>query len=92
MPQRRFRRLAIVLSSTGRGVSVVLVTGGAGFIGSHLCDRLLAEGHRVIAVDDISTGRIANIGEARGYGKAKPRTPDPLDPANRRVETRLRAQ
>jgi UDP-glucose 4-epimerase len=50
-------------------VSVVLVTGGAGFIGSHLCDRLLAEGHRVIAVDDLSTGRIANIGEARGYGK-----------------------
>ena len=46
-----------------------LVTGGAGFIGSHLCDRLLAEGHRVIAVDDLSTGRIANLAEARGYGK-----------------------
>lgn len=46
-----------------------LVTGGAGFIGSHLCDRLLAEGHRVVAVDDLSTGRIANLGEARGYGK-----------------------
>jgi UDP-glucose 4-epimerase len=50
-------------------VSVVLVTGGAGFIGSHLCDRLLAEGHRVVAVDDLSTGRIANLGEARSYGK-----------------------
>jgi UDP-glucose 4-epimerase len=50
-------------------VSTVLVTGGAGFIGSHLCDRLLAEGHRVIAVDDLSTGRIANLAEARGYGK-----------------------
>jgi UDP-glucose 4-epimerase len=47
----------------------VLVTGGAGFIGSHLSDRLLAEGHRVIAVDDLSTGRIANLTEARGYGK-----------------------
>lgn len=46
-----------------------LVTGGAGFIGSHLCDRLLAEGHRVTAVDDLSTGRIANLGEARGYGQ-----------------------
>ena len=45
-----------------------LVTGGAGFIGSHLCDRLLAEGHRVVAVDDLSTGRIANLSEARGYG------------------------
>ena len=50
-------------------MTTYLVTGGAGFIGSHLCDRLLAEGHRVIAVDDLTTGRIANIGEARGYGK-----------------------
>ena len=50
-------------------MSTVLVTGGAGFIGSHLADRLLAEGHRVISVDDLSTGRIANLAEARGYGK-----------------------
>jgi len=50
-------------------VSTVLVTGGAGFIGSHLADRLLAEGHRVISVDDLTTGRIANLAEARGYGK-----------------------
>jgi UDP-glucose 4-epimerase len=49
-------------------VTTILVTGGAGFIGSHLCDRLLAEGHRVVAVDDLSTGRIANLSEARGYG------------------------
>jgi UDP-glucose 4-epimerase len=49
-------------------VTAFLVTGGAGFIGSHLCDRLLAEGHRVVAVDDLTTGRIANLGEARGYG------------------------
>ena len=48
---------------------VVLVTGAAGFIGSHLCDRLLAEGRRVIAVDDLSSGRIANLAEARSYGK-----------------------
>jgi UDP-glucose 4-epimerase len=50
-------------------VTSFLVTGGGGFVGSHLCDRLLAEGHRVVAVDDLSTGRIANLGEARGYGK-----------------------
>jgi UDP-glucose 4-epimerase len=50
-------------------VTTVLVTGGAGFIGSHVSDRLLAEGHRVVAVDDLSTGRIANLSEARGYGK-----------------------
>lgn len=50
-------------------MSTILVTGGAGFIGSHVSDRLLAEGHRVIALDDLSLGRIANLGEARGYGK-----------------------
>ncbi len=49
-------------------MSTVLVTGGAGFVGSHLCERLLAEGKRVIAVDDLSTGRVANIAEARAYG------------------------
>jgi UDP-glucose 4-epimerase len=50
-------------------VTSFLVTGGAGFIASHLCDRLLAEGHRVVAVDDLTTGKIANLAEARGYGK-----------------------
>lgn len=48
--------------------STYLVTGAAGFIGSHLCDRLLAEGKRVVAVDDLSKGRIANLVEARSYG------------------------
>jgi UDP-glucose 4-epimerase len=51
-------------------VTTILVTGGAGFIGSNLADRLLAEEHRVIAVDDLSTGRIANLSDARAYGKA----------------------
>ncbi len=40
-----------------------VVTGGAGFLGSHLCERLLAEGHRVICVDNLVTGRRENIGE-----------------------------
>lgn len=39
----------------------VLVTGGAGFIGSHLCESLLADGHRVICADNLSTGRMTNI-------------------------------
>jgi len=39
----------------------ILVTGGAGFLGSHLCDRLLAEGHEVIAMDNFVTGNSRNI-------------------------------
>ncbi len=42
-----------------------LVTGGAGFIGSALVERLLAEGHRVDVVDDLSTGSLANLADAR---------------------------
>jgi UDP-glucose 4-epimerase len=41
--------------------SRILVTGGAGYIGSHLCDALVAEGHRVTVIDNLSTGKIANL-------------------------------
>lgn len=43
----------------------VMVTGGAGFIGSNLVDRLLAEGHAVEVVDDLSSGKLANLADAR---------------------------
>jgi dTDP-glucose 4,6-dehydratase len=42
-----------------------LVTGGAGFLGSHLCDELLRSGHRVICVDNLETGSLANIEHIR---------------------------
>src|ERR671914_1819375 len=59
----------------------IIVTGGAGFVGSHLCDRLLAEGHQVVAVDDLTTGRTENLsvasrhGDAFGFSEMDIRTP-----------------
>jgi nucleoside-diphosphate-sugar epimerase len=43
------------------GPGASLVTGGAGFIGSHLCARLIEEGSTVIAIDNLLTGRVSNI-------------------------------
>jgi dTDP-glucose 4,6-dehydratase len=51
-------------STSTKPVSVV--TGGAGFLGSHLTDRLLKEGHRVIAIDNLITGNVANIEHLAG--------------------------
>ena len=58
----------------------ILVTGGAGFLGSHLCDRLMSEGHSVICVDNFLTGRRLNVErwmdhprfELRGHDVALP--------------------
>ena len=45
----------------------ILITGGAGFIGSHLCDYLLGKGHEVIAMDNLSTGTTDNIAHLSGH-------------------------
>ena len=45
---------------------VSVVTGGAGFLGSHLCDRLLAEKHHVVCIDNLITGDTANIAHLLG--------------------------
>jgi dTDP-glucose 4,6-dehydratase len=47
----------------------VLITGGAGFLGSHLCDRFLSEGHTVLAMDNLITGSMDNIAHLLGHGE-----------------------
>ena len=53
----------------------VLVTGGAGFIGSHVVDAFLADGHDVVVVDDLSTGRAGNLNPAARFYKLDIRDP-----------------
>ena len=48
-----------------------LITGGGGFIGSHLAERLLADGHQVVILDDLSTGRAQNLAAVRGNPNAQ---------------------
>jgi dTDP-glucose 4,6-dehydratase len=45
----------------------IVVTGGAGFLGSHLCDALIARGDSVVCVDDLSTGNLDNIADLVGH-------------------------
>jgi nucleoside-diphosphate-sugar epimerase len=47
-----------------------LVTGGAGFVGSHLCERLLSEGYQVLCVDNLRTGSLENVAHLCSYNAA----------------------
>lgn len=61
-------------------ISRVLVTGGAGFIGSHTCERLLELGTSVLAIDDLSTGHRANLSDAESHENFAFREADITDP------------
>jgi UDP-glucuronate decarboxylase len=66
----------------------ILVTGGAGFLGSHLCERLLHEGHEVIALDDLSSGSRANVAHllrSRRFSVVEHDVTNPYDFAVQRI-------
>ncbi len=64
---------------------LALVTGGAGFIGSHLCDRLIGDGARVVCLDNLQTGRLDNIAHLRGSGRFEFIRHDVIDDLPRRL-------
>lgn len=45
----------------------ILITGGAGFVGSHLADKLINQGHEITVIDDLSTGRYSNVEHLEGH-------------------------
>ena len=59
----------------------VLVTGGAGFIGSHLSERLLRDGHRVVVLDNEATGRRDNVPPEAHYLRGDVSRPEDVEPA-----------
>lgn len=65
---------------------LILVTGGAGFLGSHLCDRLIENGHDVICVDNLQTGSIANIEHLLEHPRFIFRQQDITEPLSLRVD------
>ena len=64
----------------------ILVTGGAGCLGSHLCDRLLKDGHEVVAIDNLFTGRKLNIAHLMGHANFEFVRHDVIDPFKYEVD------
>lgn len=64
----------------------VLVTGGAGFIGSHLCERLVSEGHDVVCLDNLCTGELRNIAQLQGNRRFRFVLADATVPINLEVD------
>jgi nucleoside-diphosphate-sugar epimerase len=70
----------------GLGELRILVTGGAGFIGSHLCERLIAEGHDVICLDNLCTGNPTNLESVNDEPRFRFVLADATDPINLEVD------
>ena len=83
------RRARSALSSAG-AMSTCVVTGGAGFLGSHLCDHLLGAGHRVICLDNLDTGSLQNIEHIRDPTSSRSSNHDLTEPLDIDERGRLR--
>jgi len=64
----------------------ILITGGAGFLGSHLCERLLAEGSRVFCLDNFQTGKLENISHLLAHARFRLLRHDVIEPLEVRID------
>ena len=64
----------------------ILITGGAGFLGSHLCDRFINQGHEVVCLDNYFTGRKRNIAHLLGHPHFELMRHDVIDPFKLEVD------
>ena len=74
---------------TGSSKQIALVAGGAGFIGSHLCDRLIADGATVVCLDNFITGRRRNVEHLESHPRFELIEHDVIDPLPQRLASRL---
>ncbi|MGH9642167.1 MAG: NAD-dependent epimerase/dehydratase family protein, partial [Terriglobales bacterium] len=70
------------MKASEKGSPRALVTGGAGFLGSHLCDALLADGYRVLAADNLLTGNLANVAHLKNDARFEFVEKDVCEPAD----------
>lgn len=87
-PKRPFRESlnASLLVLRDGAPKRILVTGGAGFLGSHLCERLLDLGHEVLCADNFTTGRLSNLEHLRGNARFKIIRHDVSEPLSAEVD------
>jgi nucleoside-diphosphate-sugar epimerase len=78
--------VAVGFSASARVVArkklSIVVTGGAGFLGSHLCEHLVGQGHHVICIDNFHTGRPANVRASAAIGRFEVTEHDIVRPSN----------
>jgi len=72
--------------SRSKSSKTILVAGGAGFLGSHLCELLIRQGHRVVCIDNFSTGRPENVRHLRSSGAFTLLRHDVVDPIDLKVD------
>lgn len=81
-PFMSFLLLCVYITAANAAEKTALVAGGAGFLGSHFCDRLIDQGHTVICLDDLSTGNADNIAHLRDHPRFKFIQHDVTEPLN----------